>query len=379
MNRITPILSAFLVLSAPALAAADTIIVDLNGGGDFLTIKEGVEASVGGDIVLVYPGTYVGSGNRGISLGGKAIELRSRDGMDATILDMDYERLCSGFIFNHFESRNTIVDGFTVLKAVEEGGSSGFVCHYSSPTIRNCRFTDCWAYGDHHTDGWCAAGNVYAGAPLFENCVFDGNYANSRCGGVCVGESSSAVFRDCVFSSNSDGWEGNGSVDVLLGSSATLENCTFINHKWDNRVITVDAGSTVTLTNCTVVSNGEYTETLIGSAGTTGTVVMSNSIFAFNECDALVAEDASVTITHSCLFETAADSLYSSGPRDLNLRVDPLLCDLAGGDLTLCSNSPCLPEHNDWGVQIGAHGQGCGPCDNPVKLTSWGAIKAMFR
>jgi hypothetical protein len=369
----------FLFLLCALPVAADTITVDLNGAGDFLTIREGLDDAVSGDTVLVYPGTYVGPGNRGISLDGKAVVLRSRDGMDATILDMDHEALCSGFIFDDFESRDTIVDGFTVLRAVEEGGSSGFSCYYAWPTIRNCRFTDCWAYGDHHTDGWCAAGNVYSSGPLFENCVFDGNYAHSRCGGVCIGESSSAVFRNCVFSSNSDGWEGSGSIDVLLGSSATFEYCTFINHRAYGRVITVSSGSSVTLTNCTVVSNGEYVDALIGSMGATGTVVISNSIFAFNDCDTLVAEDAPVTITHSCLYETAADSLYSSTGRELNLRVDPRFCVLAGEDFTLCANSPCLPTNTGWEQMMGAYDEGCPPCDSPVESVSWSTIKALFR
>jgi hypothetical protein len=39
----------------------------------------------------------------------------------------------------------------------------------------------------------------------------------------------------------------------------------------------------------------------------------------------------------------------------------------------------CLVPSNDWSVQLGAHGQGCGSCDSPVEHTSWGSIKAMFR
>ena len=58
---------------------------------------------------------------------------------------------------------------------------------------------------------------------------------------------------------------------------------------------------------------------------------------------------------------------------------DPLFCDIASNDYSLCTNSPCLPEGNPWGVTIGAHGEGCPSCNTPVESTSWGAIKALYR
>jgi hypothetical protein len=370
----------FVLALAPHFSQAETIIVDLNGSGDFLTIGEGVDAADNGDTVLVYPGSYVGGGNCGITFGGKAIVLCSRDGRDETILDLGYERLCSAFVFDSLESRDTVLDGFTVREAVEDGGCSGFVCDYAWPTIRNCRFTHCWAYGNHHIEGWCAAGCVSHGGPLFENCVFDGNHANSRCGGVCVGASSvSTVFRGCVFASNSDGFEGTGSLDVFDESSATLEHCVFIGHDSYGRVVTIGGTSDISLLNCTIAGNGGYVQNLIGGWGSGGTVDISNSIFAFNSCDALAAVEATVTVTHSCLYETGADSLYSNASRELNIRVDPLFCNMTGDDYTLCANSPCLPDGNDWTEDIGAYGQGCPTCDSPVQPMSWGTIKALFR
>jgi hypothetical protein len=43
-----------------------------------------------------------------------------------------------------------------------------------------------------------------------------------------------------------------------------------------------------------------------------------------------------------------------------NISADPLFCDPVAGDHGLVSpDSPCLPENNECGVLIGAHGLGC--------------------
>jgi hypothetical protein len=42
-----------------------------------------------------------------------------------------------------------------------------------------------------------------------------------------------------------------------------------------------------------------------------------------------------------------------------NISADPYFCDAESGIFTLAQYSPCLPEHNDCGVLIGAYGEGC--------------------
>jgi len=51
-----------------------TIIVDINGTGDYTTIQEGINNAVDGDIILVYPGTYV----ENIDYSGKSITVASK-------------------------------------------------------------------------------------------------------------------------------------------------------------------------------------------------------------------------------------------------------------------------------------------------------------
>ena len=72
INRIFLVLLLLLILGYNK-TTADIITVKQDGTGDFDTIQEGINASVDGDMVLVYPGTYY----ENINFLGKNISLAS--------------------------------------------------------------------------------------------------------------------------------------------------------------------------------------------------------------------------------------------------------------------------------------------------------------
>jgi len=441
MRRISPI--ALLLCSLCALpVAADTIIVDLNGTGDFTTVAPAVDAASPGDIVLVLPGYYQGAGSRNIDFDGKAIVLRSRDGRESTWLD-PYSGFDNVLMFHSGETRAAVVEGFTITGATQRA----LICEWASPTIRACRFThnrtNTWS--QTHTRN-CAVGGAHYSSLLLEDCVFDDNRAENvistmyfgHCSGVTIRGclftdnteepgnmyndpsgviafwgSDDTVIEDCHFGSNeeedcciyfggvadidildctfvgnvaSHSYSTEGLIHLANSGSAEISGCTVSANLNTDSCVSVTGAANVFIDGCTFVGNGsapscEADEVISVDTGSRGTISVSNSVLAFNDCLVPIACDGILPTISACCFYETGDPDSMCAPYDPGTLIldDPLFCDFYADDYTLCLDSPCLVPNNDWGVQIGAHGWGCDACGSPVEHTSWGSIKAMFR
>ncbi len=133
---------------------ATTWIVDDDGKADFGTIQAAIDAASNGDEILVFPGTYTGSGDNVIDMLGKSIWLHSVDGHVGTYIDGENAR--RGIICVSGETNTTVIEGFTIQNCDApwhdwdgdgivdnwEPAGGGMGNSMSSPSLIDCLFTN---------------------------------------------------------------------------------------------------------------------------------------------------------------------------------------------------------------------------------------------
>ncbi|HEV57689.1 MAG TPA: hypothetical protein ENN87_09390 [Phycisphaerales bacterium] len=163
------ILASCLFLVAMAWpTSARTILVDVEGGGEYTSIQAAIDAAADADEIEVGPGTYDGT----VNLRGKAVRVYSSGGAEVTIIqgmsnEGDFGRVVeciSG------EGPGTVLEGFTV-QAEEEFGI-GLYCEASGPTVLDCTFvgfrlSDC---EEDYGMGWGM--KTYQSHPTVARCAF---------------------------------------------------------------------------------------------------------------------------------------------------------------------------------------------------------------
>ncbi len=345
-KRLVVLVAALVLVALSVPSSAVTIRVPV----DQPTIRAGILAATEGDTVLVAAGTYTGVDNHGLDFGGVNMTVMSEAGAAQTIIDC--EGLEVSFALATEEDSTSVIRGFTITNGSGSNGG-GMYIHGAAATIEECIFAN-------NTASMNGGGLSYGYAPtlgFIRNCVFYGNSAPYRAGGIfCdhgVLEYVSPIITGCVFYDNAGGSSGS------LGGGGMFCN-----------------SASPTITNCTFVGNAGGP----GAGGIEGWAsapIVTNTIVAFSTEG---AGTNSAIVDHCIIFGNAGGDRLSDMSRE-NLVIDPLFCNMAGWDLTLCSNSPCLPgaPENPWGEFVGAYGSSCGECDSPVEMSSWGSIKAMYR
>jgi len=172
MKKITAITILFVML-LHFFILADTIIVDIDGSGQYTSIQEGINNSTDGDVVLVYPGRYI----ENVDFSGKSIMLTSLEYttgnpsyIDSTIIDGNREGSCVKVINNE----DAVIRGFTVTNGK---GTA-------------------WPTTDSNGGGILAA-NWYADDTELDviNCVITDNIAGNGGGGVYIGGVPHNIFN----------------------------------------------------------------------------------------------------------------------------------------------------------------------------------------
>jgi parallel beta-helix repeat protein len=168
------------------------------------TIQAAINVANTGDTVLVAPGTYV----ENINFAGKAITVRSSNGAKVTIIDGAQKG--SVVTFNHSETKNSVLKGFTIqngLAAAGDGGG-GIAVESSSPTIANNTVS--------HNAACNGIGiEVRFGSPIIQKNKIIFNVQQTCSGGIggggiSIGGAASAQILGNTISDNSIASDGGG-------------------------------------------------------------------------------------------------------------------------------------------------------------------------
>jgi predicted outer membrane repeat protein len=213
------------------------------------TVQSAVDDSNNGDVVIISPGIYRGSGNREIDLRGRAITVRSARPDDLAVVDstiIDCELAGRAFVCCTGEDARSVIAGLTITNGHAFLGAALYCYNRSNPKIVNCVMSgnsatlgEAVACGSDsnptienceivNNSASVAGGAVYAGAasPKVINCLVAGNIA--VLGGAVNCAVSNTVVHSCTFSANSA--SSGGGLYCSNTSNLTVQNCIF----WQN-------------------------------------------------------------------------------------------------------------------------------------------------
>ena len=200
------ILAMALLLISGGSGMATTIRVP----SDFVLIQDAIDASQDGDVVEVWPGTFLESG---IAFRGKAVTVRSVAPEDSVIVAstvVDANLQGRVFTFEDGETESSILSGLTVTGGGLSGG--GIFVGGASPLIENCVITGNTAY--------TAGGGIYFAVSdaRLQGCTITGNYAtkSDAWGGGIYCQNSAPLIAGCVITGN--GATYGGGIGILSGS-----------------------------------------------------------------------------------------------------------------------------------------------------------------
>ena len=394
-------LSVLLVLAPRAPAA--TLYVDAASTNavppytNWLTaaavIQDAIDASADGDEVVVTNGVYA-SGGRAIEeffltnrvLVDRAVMLRSVNGPEVTIIQgyqVPESTNGDGAIRCVYLANGSKLSGFTLTNGAThfsplwqlESVGGGVWCESVSALVSNCAFTgnSSYYYGGgayggtlsgcklmgnsaRYGGGACSSvvnnsilmGNLaYQGGGVYEatldNCTLTENAAEEGGGGF------SCTVYNCTLTGNAAG-EGGGVF------ACTVYNCNLTGNSASGRG---GGANTSTLTNCTLTGNsaelgGGAAQSMLNNCTITGNWAsnvgggsfwntLMNCIVFFNTANADPNYFGGI-LSYCCTTPEPDGGIV--------ITTEPLFVDLAGGDLRLQSNSPCINAGNNAYVTI---------------------------
>ena len=334
-----------IVLLVSGSAGATVWIVDPAGGGDVTTIADGIAQAATGDTLRVRPGTY-----RESLLLTRSLTIIGEEGWENTVLDgEDTRRL----IYAH-GSQDCFLVGLSFINGYDANvGGAIFAQDGARLHVRQCRFQDNRCGGD---SGAIRVGGATSSLEM-DDCLFVNNTAVVGGAAVQVQFGAEGTFRNCTFQGNHTGGIGGGL--TVWQTSVLVDHCLFVGNQGPGAGAIHGLGAEVKVENSTFYGNRTRDNGTI-TVEEYSWLGLSNSIVAGDQIGFGVVIKEWSTSDHECndLYGNALGPIYGSSLRPTEITEDPLFVAPGEGDFHLRSGSPCLPQGNDCGVQMGAFGLG---------------------
>ena len=254
-------------LTTTSIAAAQTIY---QVPADFSTIQQAIAASVDGDTVLVYPGTYL----ERIDLGSKSIIVRSTNGAAVTTIDAQF--LGTVVTIDSEVNRDTVVEGFTLTHGNGGSNAGGVVILGASPTIRNNIITGNLGGGSGNGISSRFSSSLIVGNRITNNHNSGSTFGGGGGGGIYVGgnpcpsnppPSCGTEIRNNLIEGNSaTSFNEGGGIDIFAGGPVKIvANVIRNNH-------TTTSGGGISLSNSAdaLIENNLIVDNMLTDAGSYG-------------------------------------------------------------------------------------------------------------
>ncbi|GEM_PF-5743375 len=371
----------------------DVWLSDISDGKIY---RVGIDFSPG-EIVLA-DGVYQGPRNRGLTVDGRAIRIRSENGPASCIVDcMEKDRL---ILIRYMEERTSEIEGISIRNGnsvdLERTGGGAIRLFGASAVIRNCRFFNCRAdygtvfykYSSGEVDScqFDRSGNVGLGTDFANRktvIVRESRFTKSSGSGIYVPEAARVLIDRCIFEENSVSIGGavdlrntadlkitasvfksnsattGGAVYLENNTCAMIQDCVFLmNIAYSGAAVACGTGGLNHFCNCLFTRN---------RASKSGAAISNRSIVSLNACSIVdniaywegggvsCSTNSALNTTSSVVFgnypdQIAGDALYAveySNVQDgfdgeHNIDADPQFEFGVLGDYCLSSASPCI-------------------------------------
>jgi parallel beta-helix repeat protein len=312
---------------------------DAASGGDgssehpFQRIQDGIDAAaVDGDTVLVADGTYTGTRNVDLDLGGKAITVKSENGAANCIIDCQNTDNTRGFYFHSGEGSDSVLDGFTIRNG-KAGYGGGIHCYSSSPTVTNSTIMG------NSADYGGGISCQDSSSPTITNNTITGNSADYGGGIYCELNSSPTITDNAVTGNSAAIGSGGGIYCEDLSSPTIVSNAIIGNLANYSGGVWCQDNSSPTMMNNTITGNPG------GGVGcwNNSSLMLTNTILWDNSPQEIyLGGSDTVTISYSDVEGGQAGIDGTVNWLDGNMDADPMFVDAPNGDYHLSDYSPCI-------------------------------------